>query len=64
MIIHKFNHDYFIYFAAHFVIVHMEKEVTAVRIIIQVEYHIKATKMVREQLNQLIVENKISNELH
>ena len=51
MIIPKFNHDYFIYLAAHFVIVHTEKEVTAVRIIIQVEYHIKATKMVHEQLN-------------
>ena len=59
MIIHTFNHDHFTYIAAHFVIVHMEKEVTAVRIIIQVEYHIKATKMVREQLNQLIVENKM-----
>ena len=47
MTIHKFNHDYFIYVAAHFVIVHMEKEVTAVRIII----HIKETKMVLEQLN-------------
>ncbi len=59
MIIHKFNHDYFIYLAAHFVIVHMEKEVTAVRITIQVEYHIKATNMVLQQLNQLIAENKM-----
>ena len=51
MIIHTFDHDHFTYIAAHFVIVHMEKEVTAVRIIIQVEYHIKAIKMVLEQLN-------------
>ena len=49
MIIHKFNHDNFIYLTAHFVIVHMEKVVTALRIIIQVEYHIKETKMVLEQ---------------